>query len=54
MRARGRCGGRPKVRTADTRVVLAKKLHADMKDSLKNNFGNLFSLTQPLPEGEEF
>ena len=25
-RARGRCGGRPKVCTADTRVVLAKKL----------------------------
>lgn len=28
-RARGRHGGRPKIRAADTRVVLAKKLHAD-------------------------
>lgn len=28
-RARGRCGGRPKVRALDTKVVLAKKLHAD-------------------------
>jgi DNA invertase Pin-like site-specific DNA recombinase len=28
-RARGRCGGRPRVTTADAKVVLAKKLHAD-------------------------
>jgi len=28
-RARGRNGGRPKVAAGDTKVVLAKKLHAD-------------------------
>ena len=28
-RARGRNGGRPKVTAAETKVVLAKKLHAD-------------------------
>jgi DNA invertase Pin-like site-specific DNA recombinase len=28
-RARGRFGGRPKVTAAETKVVLAKKLHAD-------------------------
>ena len=32
-RARGRNGGRPKVTAAETKVVLAKKLHAD--NSLK-------------------
>ena len=28
-RARGRCGGRPKVTASDAKVVLAKKLNAD-------------------------